>query len=640
MKDREIMQAVATAITAAIIIAALYFGREVFVPIALAILLSFVLAPLVRSLQRWRVPRVMAVIGVVLLAFAAIFAVAGIIATQVAELARDLPRYQLTMREKIQSLRGTAATSGTLERAAGVLQELSKELKSPDTVPADDLQRPMPGKEVKPIPVEVRQPPPTALENIAALIAPLLQPLATTGISAIFVVFILLQREDLRNRFIKLAGAHDLQKTTVALDDAATRLSRLYLVQLALNTAFGAVIGVGLWAIGVPSPALWGILAAILRFVPYIGAVISAVFPLTLAAAVDPGWTMLLWTLALFLVVEPLIGHVIEPLLYGQSTGLSPIAVMSSATFWTALWGPVGLVLATPLTVCLVVLGRYVERFKFLDIMFGDRPALSPPQLFYQRMLAEDPMEAADQAERFLKERSLSAYYDEVALPALLLAQNDVYREAIDRTQSGKIRDAVMEVVEQLDDQEDRAPERTKTARDPETTAALETASPEPSTELPVLDKTRLAPAWAGERPVLCIGARGPLDEAAASILAQLLKKHGLGAETVGAETRSGANLLRLDPAGVAMVCLSYLDASSPAHMRYTVRRLRRTLAGAQIIVCCWMREENEIPSREALQADGVATTLREALHLCVAAAQEEQGATRAEPTVVVARAG
>ena len=179
------------------------------------------------------------------------------------------------------------------------------------------------------------------------------------------MVFILLQREELRNRLMKLAGSHDLQKTTAALDDAARRLSRLFLTQLALNSAFGLVIGTGLWLIGVPSAALWGILAAILRFVPYIGALISAVFPLVLAAAVDPGWTTLLWTAALFLAVEPIVSHVIEPMLYGHSTGLSPIAVVLSATFWTSLWGPIGLVLATPLTICLVVLGRHVERLQF-----------------------------------------------------------------------------------------------------------------------------------------------------------------------------------------------------------------------------------------------------------------------------------
>jgi predicted PurR-regulated permease PerM len=219
-----------------------------------------------------------------------------------------------------------------------------------------------------------------------------------------------LQQQDLRNRMIRLAGAHDLQRTTAAIDDAGQRLSRLFLTQLALNAGFGLVIGLGLWLIGVPSAPLWGILAMTLRFVPYIGAIISAIFPLLVAAAVGPGWSMVLWTAALFLIVEPIVGHVIEPMVYGQSSGLSPVAVVASATFWTWLWGPIGLVLATPLTVCLVVLGRHVEQLKFLEIMLGDRPALSPTEVTYQRMLAGDPMEAAEQAETFLKEQPLVSY--------------------------------------------------------------------------------------------------------------------------------------------------------------------------------------------------------------------------------------
>jgi hypothetical protein len=367
-------------------------------------------------------------------------------------------------------------------------------------------QTPPTAQEAKPIPVEVRQPPPTALESITALIAPLLRPLTTTGITAIFVIFILLQREDLRNRFIKLAGSHDLQKTTAALDDAATRLSRLFLMQLALNAAFGVVIGTGLWVIGIPSPVLWGILAAVLRFVPYIGAIISAVFPLTLAAAVDPGWSMLLWTAALFLVVEPLMGHVIEPLLYGHSTGLSPVAVVASAAFWTALWGPVGLVLATPLTICLVVLGRHVERLEFLDAMFGDRPPLSPPEIFYQRVLAGDPAEAVDKAEEFLKEHTLSTYYDEVALPGLKLAQNDVARGALDGLQTERIKAAVIEVVEDLADQDDGRPERA-TTHDPEAAAAVERPD-DAIPALPVVKKEDLAPEWQADTPVLCAAGR------------------------------------------------------------------------------------------------------------------------------------
>jgi predicted PurR-regulated permease PerM len=610
------------AVVTAIIIGALYFGRELFVPIALAILLSFVLAPLVRALQRWHFPRGLSVVTVVLLAFLSIFALGGVIAAQLTQLAGDLPRYEATMREKIKSVRGTTATSGTLERAADVLQDLGKELNKPKdtTTPlVPSTQNAPPGQEVKPIPVEVRQPPPTALESIAALISPLLRPLTTTGIMAIFVVFILLQREDLRNRFIKLAGSHDLQKTTVALDDAATRLSRLFLIQLALNTGFGIVIGAGLWAIGVPSPVLWGILAAVLRFVPYIGALISAVFPLTLAAAVDPGWSMLLWTGGLFLVAEPLVGHVIEPLVYGHSTGLSPVAVVASATFWTALWGPVGLVLATPLTVCLVVLGRHVERFEFLDVMLGDRPALSPSELFYQRMLAGDPAEAVDKAEEFLKERPLSSYYDDVALPGLRLAQSDVARRVLDRPQTEAIKASVAELVDDLSDQDDRTPV-SEIARDAEAAAALESTNNR-APDLPIIDKDKLAPEWQTETPVLCVAGRSPLDEAVAMMLAQLLDKHGLHARVEGAEAIASTSIFHLEAKGVAMVCVSYLDASSAAHMRYTIRRLRRRLPQARIMLGCWMADADAVG--HTAKPDDVAVTLRDAVRLCLEAARK-----------------
>jgi predicted PurR-regulated permease PerM len=613
------MASVAGAVIAAIIIGTLYLGREVFIPIALAILLSFALAPLVRLLQRIRLPRPAAVLLVVLFAFAAIFAVGGLIASQLTELAGELPRYELTMQEKIRSLRGTAAGSGTLERAAEVLQDLRQELNQPKSNPGS-LTR-IPDQESKPIPVEVRQPPPTALESLVALISPLLRPLTTTGIVAIFVVFILLQREDLRNRFIKLAGSHDLQKTTAALDDGARRLSRLFLFQVGLNTAFGLVIGTGLWIIGVPNPALWGILSAVLRFVPYVGAAISAIFPLVLAAAVDPGWTMLLWTAGLFLVAEPLVGQVIEPLVYGHSTGLSPVAVVASATFWTALWGPIGLVLATPLTVCLVVLGRHVDRFEFLEIMLSDRPPLSPPELFYQRMLAGDPDEAVEKAEEFLTERSLLAYYDEVALPGLKLAQNDLLRGALEVQQTERIRAAVLELIDDLSEQEDRRPEAGST-HDAEAVAAVGT-SPQPEDNIPVLARADLARDWQSESPVLCVAGRGPLDEAVAAIAAQLLGKYGLAARVEGAEAIASTNVFRLQTDGTVLVCLSYLDSMSPAAIRYTIRRMRRKLPNATMVLGCWT-EADPAPLQDLVKADVAVNTLREALAYTVRAAAND----------------
>jgi predicted PurR-regulated permease PerM len=629
----SLVSAVALAILAVIIVTALYVGREIFVPVALAILLSFVLASPVGALQRLRVPRGIAVVGVVLFAFAIIFALGSLIATQLNRLAGDLPRYQATIQSKIQSVRGVTGGSSTLERAAGMLQDLGKELDkpkvgSPDKAVTPSLGDPLGSRPVTPIPVEVLQPDPGALESLRSLIAPLISPLATTGIIVIFVIFILIQREDLRNRLIRLAGSHDLQRTTAALDDAGSRLSRLFLNQLLINTGFGIVIGTGLWLIGTPSAVLWGILATVLRFVPYIGSIIAAAFPLALAIAVDPGWSMLAWTAALFFVVEPAVGQIVEPMIYGHSTGLSPVAVVVSATFWTALWGPIGLVLATPLTVCLVVLGRHVERLAFLDVMFGDRPALSPAEIFYQRMLAGDPTEATEKAEEFLKERSLSSYYDEVAIKGLLLAQSDLERDVLDQSRLGRIRDTVIEFVNDLSDQTDQEPTGERSTADAEAAAAVEAVSVEPMyADLPVLQEDELPNEWKGDHPVLCIAGRTALDEAAAIMFAQLCDVHGLRARVEGPAALLTNNIFRLKTEGVTLVCLSYLDASNPAQIRYAVRRLRRKLPLAHIMVGLWSdldSSERAATVRESSKADTFASTLREAIRLCIEAVRPE----------------
>ena len=621
----SLLGAVAVTVLAVIIISVLYLGREIFVPVALAILLSFVLAAPVGQLQRLRVPRGIAVVGVVLFAFAVIFALGSLIASQLTRLAGELPQYQSTIQGKIQSVRGVAGGSSTLERAEGMLQDLSKELNKPKNGASPKAANPVAagGRSVTPVPVEVLQPDPGTLESLRSLIAPLVSPLATTGIIVIFVIFILIQREDLRNRLIRLAGSHDLQRTTAALDDAAGRLSRLFLNQLLINTGFGILIGVGLWIIGIPSAVLWGILAAVLRFVPYIGSIIAAAFPLVLAVAVDPSWTMLAWTAVLFFVIEPVVGQVVEPMVYGRSTGLSPVAVVVSATFWTALWGPIGLVLATPLTVCLVVLGRHVERLAFLDVMFGDRPALSPPEIFYQRMLAGDPTEAAEKAEEFLKQRSLSSYYDEVALPGLRLAQADLDREVLDVARLVKIRDAVSEFADDLSDPVDTTGKQETV--DPEAAAALDGATAE--AELPVMTRGDLSGPWQSEHAVLCIAGRTPLDEAAGLMFMDLIRAHGLEGRIEGAEALSTANIFRLETAGVALVCLSYLDTGSPAHMRFTVRRIRRKLPDATIMLGLWngdIADATLDQLRENSKADLACRSLHDAVDACIAAAQPE----------------
>jgi hypothetical protein len=398
----------------------------------------------------------------------------------------------------------------------------------------------------------------------------------------------------------------------------------LFLTQLIVNGAFGVVIGLGLWLIGIPSAILWGILAAVLRFVPYVGAVIAAAFPLALAVAVDPGWSMLVWTLALFLVVEPVVGQVIEPMVYGHSTGLSPVAVVASATFWTALWGPIGLVLATPLTVCLVVLGRHVERLEFLDVMFGDRPALSPPEIFYQRMLAGDPAEAAEKAEQFLKERSLASYYDDVALKGLQLAQIDAARGALDQDRLTKIRETVREFASDVSEQDDRPLTKDQTTTDAEASSAVESVAENAAQEhLPVIIKDELPSDWQGEHPVLVIAGRSLIDEAAAIMLAQLSTAHGLAARVEAADALSTTNVFRLETTGVEVACLVYLDASAPAHMRYAVRRLRRKLPKAIIILGCLVKDIDAGALdvlRDNAKADLVAASLGEVVKLCIEA--------------------
>jgi predicted PurR-regulated permease PerM len=562
---------------AALIIAGLYFGREIFVPVALAVLLSFVLAPFVSRLQSFRLPRVAAVLAVVILGFAIIFSLGGLMVTQASKLAEALPGYETTLRNKIETLRGiTGGGTGTLQRASEVLNDLKTELQStkagspPNTTV---LQQP---SDSKPIPVEVRQPDPGALNTLVAIIAPLLSPLTTTGIVVIFVVFILMQRQDLRNRFVRLAGSDDIQRTTAALDEAGERLSRLFLTQIAFNAAFGVAIGIGLQLIGVPSAPLWGLVAMILRFVPYIGAFISAIFPLILAAAVGSGWEMLLLTVILFVVLELLASQVLEPVIFGHSSGLSPVAIIVAASFWTWLWGPVGLVLATPLTICLVVVGRHVDRLQFLDIMLGDQPALTPSQLVYQRMLAGDPIEAAEQAREYLKAASLEDYYDSVLTGGLGLAAADNRLGHLDAERLDRITATVRELVDDLDGHEDvqvvEAP--------PSNTSPLATLVDAESDE----DETRTPRVWQAPRSILCIPGFSKLDEAAAIVLAQLLRRRGYGASAEQYDAMSVAKFFSLDLTGTEFVCICYADRPSNAKLHYAVRRLTKKTKSAYVM--------------------------------------------------------
>ncbi|GJD52488.1 hypothetical protein OPKNFCMD_5254 [Methylobacterium crusticola] len=610
-----------------VLVAALYFGREVFIPLVLAVLLSFVLGPVVNLLRRIKLGRVPSVIVAVLLALAVIGGFGAIIGTQVAGLAGNLPQYQATVQKKFAGLQ-----QGWLGEASRVVQKFSHQVhdvtQKADAAGTSAATGPA-GDTPKAQLVRVQEPEVSPLALAEKVLGPIFEPLTTVGIVLVVVVFLLLQREDLRNRMIRLFGSGDLHRTTVAMDDAARRLGTYFLAQLGMNATFGVIIGVGLWFIGVPNPLLWGVFSALMRFVPYVGAFISAVFPLTLAAAVDPGWTMVIATAALFLVAEPLFGQVIEPLLYGHSTGLSPFAVIVSTLFWGFLWGPIGLILATPFTVCLVVLGRHVDSLEFLDIMLGDRPPLTPVENFYQRMLAGDPDEAQEQAELLLKERSLSSYYDEVALKALQLAANDYQRGVLRDEQLDTIRRLTQSLVREFAKRPDETPETEGSEKAGSEASLAEKEHPKNEAvpgQAPEPDAR--PPVWRGEAPVLCIAGRGPLDEAAASMLAQLLGKHGLGARVVPHQDVSRENVRGLDVQGVAMVCISYLDISgNPAHLRYLLQRLQEKLPGKPLLVGLWPAEDAILTNqalRRQVGADYYVVSLRQAVETCLEALRKE----------------
>ncbi|UEM18930.1 AI-2E family transporter [Skermanella mucosa] len=577
------------------VVAALYFGRDILMPVALAILLSFALAPIVIRLRRWGLGRVLSVILVVLLMFTAILGFGTLVASQLVDLARNLPNYEQNIRAKIQSVRGATegGGGGVIDQASEMLRDLSKELEQATTPSTEEVAR-QAGEDgrlevLRPIPVEIHEPRPSPWNEIQTFLGPLVAPIGTAGIVLVFVIFMLLQREDLRDRLIRLVGANDLHRTTEAMDEAGARVSRYLLMQLIINVTYGIPVAVGLYFIGVPNPILWGVLATVLRFIPYVGPVVSAFFPIVLSFAVSPGWTDPLLTIGLFLGLELFSNNVLEPWLYGSSTGLSPLAVIAAAVVWITLWGPVGVLLATPLTVCLVVIGRHVPQLQFLHVMFGNDPVLPIEARFYQRLLARDPAEAAELVEEAAGERPLAVLYDELILPALHLAETDRQRGSFDNVTQAAIAEGIDTVVEALDDYEEPP------------------ASEDDAAENDAV-RSQAAPVR-----VLCIAGRNELDRAAAVLTAHLLERDGFKAEALPCEAVSLRNLAKLDMSDVRLVCLSYLNPGSVQHARRVVRRLRGKLGTSTPIVVGMWSGPGTFPPADAestISADRLETTL------------------------------
>lgn len=589
-------------------LAALYFARDVFLPFAIAVLLTFVLQPVVVRLRRMRIPRVLAVIISVLFAFLVMLAVSLVIVLQLNELAREIPTYQNNIITKVRSLKDIGAGNSSIERLSSVVERVGNEISqlNEDEVsqaPTDEIQE-------EPLLVEIFSPQ-RPIQMLSELITPIIGPLATSGLVIVVAIFILLDREELRDRFIRLVGYNDLHRTTEALQDAGRRVSQYLLMQLVVNVTYGVPIGIGLWLIGVPNAVLWGLLATILRFLPYVGPVIAAILPLTLALAVAPGWELVLYAAALFLVMELVSNNIVEPLLYGSRTGLSPIAIIVSAIFWTWLWGPIGLVLATPLTVCLVVLGRHVPQFEFLKVMLGNEPVLDPKERLYQRLLAGDPDEATDNAEELLEEEYLVDFYGDVAIPALLLGEHDRARGVLLPEQMKQVAASartllsnLQEIAEEESDEEEAADE------DAELTGGEEEPI-EPD-----------FPDGEGKR-ILCIGGRSELDDVSAAMLAQVLEVEGAEAEIASHIQIEPRNLRELAVKGYDTAVIAFLNANSVGHGRFLVRRLKRASPNLRVGIVLWdgtpddPDEMAELAKR--INADFVAVTMTDTVRKTLA---------------------
>ena len=536
-------------------IAVLYLGREILIPIALSVLLSFLLAPAMIRLQRWGLGRKFAAFIVVLLAFSTVAITSWVVLGQAYNLLRELPRYRHNIQSKIRAVNFHGL--GEFGKVKQTIDEVSRQFANQNRPSATvvDMQGDKPALSrlsQSPIPVEVHEPEPTAFEFLRNAAGSVLRPLATAFIVLVFVIFMLLGWQDLRDRILRLGGKGRLHVTTQALDDAARRVSRYLLMQLAVNTAFGFSVGLGLLLIGIPHPLVWAVLAIVLRFVPYIGPWLAAIGPILLATAVATGWHKLGLTLGLYLGLELLISNLAEPFLYGTTVGVSAIAILLGAVFWTWLWGPAGLLLSTPLTVCIVVIGRYVPHLEVLGILFGDEPVLSPAQRFYQRMIALDAEDAAEVIEQLLKDQSLVDIYDSVIVPALSMAEQGRHDGFLDGPIEEYFLDNTSDLVEELGSRQSAA----------------------------FTDNHQSA-------KLICLPAKDKADEIAAKMLIQLLPASVIP-ELVPRDLSTADLVRRMTSQKPHMVCISGVPPQTTRHVALRCRHLRKHFPDLTIIAAVW----------------------------------------------------
>ncbi len=565
-------------VAAILVIVVLYLGQEILIPFALALLLTFLLAPAVQKLQQLRLPRLPAVLITGVLSFALIIMILWIIVTQTLGLAASLPGYKDNIQTKIRAMGQNHGLD--FEKITGTIQELTRE-----------VYKLLPPKldERKLVPVEVVEPPDNIFQILSAALVPLVKPLGKAAVVIIFVIFMLLKREDLKDRLFRMMGSGHLHMTMEALDEAGSRVSRYLLMQTFINGSMGIAVAAGLFLIGLPHALLWGFLSAILRFIPYLGSWVAAGLPIALSIAVFNNWIPTVLVISLFVVLELVTNNVIEPWLYGRHTGVSSFALIVAVVFWTSLWGPAGLLLSTPLTVCLVVIGKYVPQLQFLNILLGDEPGLAPQMRLYQRLVAANREEADEIVDDFLKEKDLPALYDELLIPTLVLAETDRIEGGLSEERHAYILESVREVGEECAERMDQKKE-----------------------EHPLPSSTALK--------LLCLPARTVADEISAMLFARLSERlPHVEASYLSATSLLGEMLNQVKELNPDIICICSLSPSAVSKARYALTRIQARFLNVQVLVGLWLTREGLEKAKERLESTGkgkllIASNLREGL--------------------------
>ena len=583
------------------VIATLYFARDLFIPLALASLLTFLLSPLVVRIERW-LGRIAAVLFVVVTIFAATGAAGWVLTRQLVDLATKLPDYKENIRTKLRSIK--LPSGGVFTKISETVEELKKDLPgaqmpTPEAVPAARAPTTSVALPSSPAPSPVqagetfRVNPVDLAQN---LLAPLVGPLGTAALVLLLVIFMLLRREDLRRRLIRLIGKGRISSATQAMDDAGARVFRYLFMQLVVNVSYGIPVAIGLYFIGVPNAVLWGACAAVLRFIPYLGPWIAAAIPVALSLAVSPSWTMPFLTIGLFVLLELLSNNVMEPWLYGTSTGVTPIALIIAAVFWTWLWGPVGLILSTPLTVCLVVMGRHVPSLSFLSVLLSDEEALTPAEDFYHRLLTVDEQDELEFVESYLKANSLAALYDSVFVPVIIATERDHRLELLDDKQRSVVEQSLRDIIEDLDTV-------------PQVVLKIDANGAE----------SQETPSHNGAVPfrVLCLPARADRDELAGAMLTQLLQQQGFAAQNGQAKLAASELLDLVEKSNVNAACISVVSPSTVIHARYLCMKLRARFPQLEIVIGLWDMTQGVAEAARRLRdsgADEVVTAIGDAV--------------------------